>query len=165
MKAKICKKEGCNNPIWSHGYCKMHIRYSVHLRQTINLKSISSTRERGIVQQKKADDAFYKKIWEKKRHYCSYCFIFIGDEPKKYMFDHILEKSKYKSLRYEEDNIALTCFDCHNTKTSKKYTYIMSTIIFATIKHFIYKNKLIQIDNNIDLYRLKDCIKEKDINN
>lgn len=61
---------------------------------------------------------FFLSIWSKRRHYCESCGKWLGNEPLSYMFDHLLEKSRYPNLKYEEDNIALVCLDCHTNKTN-----------------------------------------------
>ena len=55
-------------------------------------------------------------IWRKRPHVCIICGAGLGSEPHSYNFDHILEKSKYPELKFEEQNIALVCLDCHATK-------------------------------------------------
>ena len=61
---------------------------------------------------------FFLGIWEKrKKHECENCGGWLGKEPLSYMFDHLLEKSKYPELKFEEDNIMLVCLKCHDEKT------------------------------------------------
>ena len=63
---------------------------------------------------------FFISIWnERKNHRCANCNAFLGNEPRTYMFDHILEKgmSKYKHLVLEKDNIHYLCLHCHDEKT------------------------------------------------
>jgi 5-methylcytosine-specific restriction endonuclease McrA len=61
---------------------------------------------------------FFLGIWEKrKKHDCENCGEWLGKEPFSYMFDHLLEKSKYPELKFEEDNIMLVCLKCHDEKT------------------------------------------------
>jgi 5-methylcytosine-specific restriction endonuclease McrA len=63
-------------------------------------------------------NAFFLQIWNKKnKHECENCGKWLGKEPLSYMFDHLLEKSKYPELKYEEDNIMLVCLECHDNKT------------------------------------------------
>jgi len=68
---------------------------------------------------------FFMSIWAKRSHKCEHCGKWLGKEPRSYMFDHLLEKSKYPKLRLEEDNILLVCLECHDNKTrgiiSEKY--------------------------------------------
>lgn len=59
-------------------------------------------------------------IWKKRPHRCENCNAYLGSEPLSYMFDHVLEKSKYPDLRYEEENICMLCLDCHSDKTNCK---------------------------------------------
>jgi 5-methylcytosine-specific restriction endonuclease McrA len=66
------------------------------------------------------DWAFYESIWVNRSHTCEVHdgYKFLGYEPKKYMFDHLIEKSTHPELRYEPENIALVCSDCHSSKTN-----------------------------------------------
>lgn len=61
---------------------------------------------------------FFLEIWAKRKiHKCEMCGEWLGSEPLSYMFDHILEKSVYPELKFEEDNIAYLCLLCHDNKT------------------------------------------------
>ena len=60
---------------------------------------------------------FFKSIWAKRPHVCQHCGKKLGNEPRTYMFDHLLEKQKYKNLEFEEENIWLVCLECHDKKT------------------------------------------------
>lgn len=70
--------------------------------------------------QSEKDWDFYRSIWANRPHACQVHdgYKFLGYEPKKYMFDHLLEKELYPHLRYEPDNIVLVCGDCHGCKTN-----------------------------------------------
>jgi 5-methylcytosine-specific restriction endonuclease McrA len=62
--------------------------------------------------------AFFLQVWNKKqKHECENCGKWLGNEPLSYMFDHLLEKSKYPELKYTEENIMLVCLECHDNKT------------------------------------------------
>jgi 5-methylcytosine-specific restriction endonuclease McrA len=56
-------------------------------------------------------------MWNKRKHECENCGKWLGKEPLSYMFDHLLEKSKFPELKHEEDNIMLVCLECHDLKT------------------------------------------------
>lgn len=68
---------------------------------------------------KKSDlHEFFLQLWKKyPKHECENCGKWLGKEPLSYMFDHLLEKSKYPDLAKEEDNIMLVCLECHDNKT------------------------------------------------
>jgi hypothetical protein len=82
---------------------------------------------------------FFMSIWRKrKEHKCENCKIPLGNEPLSYMFDHLLEKSKYPELKYEEDNIFLTCLMCHDKKTRGFITEIVKERInFVKEKYYL----------------------------
>lgn len=61
---------------------------------------------------------FFMRFWkENKQHVCEVCNKHLGDEPRTYMFDHVLEKSKYPELAFVEENIMYLCLGCHDEKT------------------------------------------------
>jgi hypothetical protein len=60
---------------------------------------------------------FFIQMWNKRKHECENCGKWLGKEPLSYMFDHLLEKSKFPELKHEEDNIMLVCLECHDLKT------------------------------------------------
>jgi len=62
--------------------------------------------------------ALFMRIWKDRGHYCASCGTYLGKEARTYMFDHLLEKSKYPALMMDEDNIFLCCWECHSKKTN-----------------------------------------------
>ena len=76
-----------------------------HKRRPINVEGIDKRND------------FFSYIWKKRDHYCENCGEWLGKEPLSYFFDHILEKSKYPSLEFNEENIQLLCMKCHDEKS------------------------------------------------
>jgi hypothetical protein len=65
---------------------------------------------------------FFMRYWrENKEHNCEICKVWLGSNPLTYMFDHVLEKSKYPELAFEEENIMYLCLLCHDKKTRGYY--------------------------------------------
>ncbi len=62
-------------------------------------------------------NAFFEEIWKERPHVCTNCAVNLGREPKTYMFDHVLEKSKFPHLSFEKCNISVLCLNCHDKKT------------------------------------------------
>lgn len=61
---------------------------------------------------------FFLYFWKTRPiHNCENCGKWLGSEPLSYMFDHLLEKSKYPELKYEPINICYLCLECHDNKT------------------------------------------------
>lgn len=61
---------------------------------------------------------FFMQYWkENKEHTCENCRTWLGKEPLSYMFDHVLEKSKYPELAFEPENIMYLCLTCHSRKS------------------------------------------------
>lgn len=60
---------------------------------------------------------FFLEIWNERKHYCEVTGKWLGNTPKTYMFDHLIEKSAYPELKYEKDNIILCDGDIHSQKT------------------------------------------------
>lgn len=69
-------------------------------------------------EQRERDWEFYQSIWEERKHQCEVCDERLVGEPLTVYFDHIIEKSQRNDLRYEKDNIALVCWNCHSNKTN-----------------------------------------------
>jgi len=90
------------------------------MNDTSYSKAPGRDNERFIIQRD-----FFLSIWKKRAHRCENCDIHLGSEPLSYMFDHVLEKSKYPDLKYEEENICILCLDCHSDKTNCKLSDFM----------------------------------------
>lgn len=65
---------------------------------------------------KQEEFCLYKEIWAERPHYSEVSGKYLGKEPMLWMFDHLLEKSKYPHLRLEKDNIILVTFEEHEVK-------------------------------------------------
>lgn len=69
---------------------------------------------------------FFMNYWRaNKPHNCENCNIHLGKEPLTYMFDHVLEKSKYPHFAFEEENIMYLCLQCHDNKSRGNLSSIM----------------------------------------
>ena len=69
---------------------------------------------------------FFMQYWkENKEHTCEVCRVWLGSDPLSYMFDHVLEKSKYPHLAFEPENIMYLCLTCHDNKTRWNLSPIM----------------------------------------
>ena len=79
---------------------------------------------------------FFISIWKKREHRCENCNTYLGTEPLSYMFDHVLEKSKYPDLKYEEENICILCLNCHSNKTNCKLSDFMKKKIKKVKERF-----------------------------
>ena len=120
IKSKPCTVEGCNNPRFAKGFCKNHQSLRTD-KKPKGLKKRTEKAQEKINLKKElfpTDMAFYLKVWMSRPHVCEACGKSLGDKPKTYNFDHILEKGnkKYAHLRHVEENICLLCFDCHTDK-------------------------------------------------
>jgi hypothetical protein len=103
------------------------IRRKTPLKRTTFLKRGGPIKKKPVTEEVKAerksrsekDWAFYHRIWASRPHVCQVHdgYKFLGNEIKNYFFDHILDKSKHKHLRYDERNIIIVCGDCHTRKT------------------------------------------------
>ena len=74
----------------------------------------------------------FLSIWNTRPHKCVICGKYLGNEPLSVFFDHILEKAKYKHLKYEPANIALVCMEDHANKTNgninEKYKELINNV-------------------------------------
>lgn len=98
---KNCEGEYCFN----HKPRKAMGKSSKFVRKLDNPRNISDMRD------------FFLQLWKKRKHECENCGKWLGNEPLSYMFDHLLEKSKYPDLKFEEENIMMVCLECHDNKT------------------------------------------------
>ena len=86
------------------------------------------SQKRGFSSSEKKEETEYKfkeffiSIWEKRPHICISCDVYLGNEPRTFHFDHILEKEKYPELEFKEENIELLCLHCHDNKTRGHYS-------------------------------------------
>lgn len=112
-KCKTCGKN-CDN----EEYCFHHKpRKPIKSRRNHSLSSETIDSVGEVIQPIDMFE-FFLGIWGKrKKHECENCGEWLGKEPLSYMFDHLLEKSKYPELKFEEDNIMLVCLKCHDEKT------------------------------------------------
>lgn len=112
---KICDVENCNNGVWSKGKCLKHFPRTP--LQKSALKNKKKNKDETINYLLRRNE-FFEAIWKKRKHYCEECGVFLGHIPMSYHFDHILEKSKYPDLSFEENNVQILCLDCHSKKTN-----------------------------------------------
>jgi 5-methylcytosine-specific restriction endonuclease McrA len=117
MKCKTCGKNSDSD------YCFQH-KPRKQLQQRGEKPTLSSKKGLSVGKSHQMREMFLD-IWKKKSHKCENCDAYLGSEPLSYMFDHILEKSKYPDLRYEEENICMLCLDCHSDKTNSKLSDFM----------------------------------------
>lgn len=92
---------------------------SAKLKKSGNLRFKPKTDEQKKEQQDQyeKDIKFYtEEIWNKRPHYCQSCNLWLGNKPNLCYFDHLLPKNKYPELRYEPDNLYLTCPQHHSEK-------------------------------------------------
>jgi 5-methylcytosine-specific restriction endonuclease McrA len=125
---KTCSVDGCNNPVWSKGTCIKHVP-KTPLKNRANMlsverhkpfpnpsaKSLKNIEESFLGTEKRNE--FFMSIWNQRPHVCQHCGAHLGREPRSYMFDHLLEKSKHKNLEFEEENIWMVCLSCHDQKS------------------------------------------------
>lgn len=110
---KICKEEGCNNPIWSKGVCKNHTPSSKKLKKTFPEKNQGGDNMR----------KFFLEIWKERPHVSEVSGTFLGHEPLSVFFHHILEKEMYPDLKYEKENIILLTLEEHDNVGMNHYKY------------------------------------------
>ena len=132
MKSKECIAPGCEKPNWAGGYCRGHqaLREDGGIRKVQNFPKFPR-KSKGLRKlSKKKKDNRWREIEETKEMHqffldywaktpvkvCRSCGVWLGNEPRTYMFDHLLEKEKYPEFKYEEDNIFLCCLECHDAK-------------------------------------------------
>lgn len=126
--AKQCSVESCERPVWGHGLCASHIK-----RKPITPKrgGLITTKRDMFIQKTKIETMrnLFLEIWKERAHICENCKISLGKEVRSYMFDHLLEKSKYPEIAYEKENIMIVCLECHDNKTSGNISELIKSRI------------------------------------
>lgn len=79
---------------------------------------------------------FFFHLWNKRPHYCTICGAWLGNEPRSYFFDHLLEKERYQQLKYKEENTAFLCLPCHDLKSRGFFPSSYALLIEKTKKLF-----------------------------
>ena len=121
MKSKTCKKEGCNNSVWSKGMCKYHIPPSMLKSKGFKKKYKKRTEEE--IEEGIKMKEFFMKIWNSRSHYSEVSNTWLGPEPLTLFFHHIMPKKKYENLKFEEENIVLLTWDEHTSVEANPYKY------------------------------------------
>lgn len=124
------------SPVFSKKLCITHWRYQYGK----NIKKVSE-KQKVKKEQKKVllseDEEFYKNVWKNKTpHICFECEEFLGYVPYNWMFDHILEKSKYPEFRHNEQNICYKCLECHDKRHRGLVSDKMKQLILTTKEKF-----------------------------
>ena len=118
---KNCSVEGCNNPVWSKGVCNRHIQ-----RKPLSMSKKAHRLQKESMGKKIVEYAFYRfflKIWESRPHESEVSGTCLVKEPLSIYFHHILPKSKYPELAYDESNIILLTLDEHTNVETDMYKY------------------------------------------
>lgn len=130
MKCKTCGKNAESDYCFQH---KPRKPLKTKMLTTFN-KTVKNVDNKRIISDM---NAFFLQIWNKKKqHDCENCGKWLGKEPLSYMFDHLLEKSKFPELKYEEENIMLVCLECHDNKTRGFLTDLVRAKIEEVRKRF-----------------------------
>ena len=110
MKCKTCGKNSQSD------YCFIH-KPRKPLSSGKGLSKKSSKTHKKLDKPSEMKE-FFMDFWKNnKQHTCEVCSKHLGNEPRTYMFDHVLEKSKYPELAFVEENIMYLCLECHDEKT------------------------------------------------
>lgn len=103
----------------------MTVKGSVRLKSGSKLKKGSKTPEEIQVARIALEMQWlmFKKIWIQRGPYSEVSGIKLYGEPSSMMFHHIMPKSKYKQLKYIEENIIIIHPDEHSNVESNMYLY------------------------------------------
>lgn len=137
MKCKTCGKNSDSEYCFQH---KPRTQLQRGDKPSLTAKkkvSDGKTHQMSVISNKKVNNVhnniqlsemkqFFMNYWRaNKPHNCENCNIHLGKEPLTYMFDHVLEKSKYPHLAFEEENIMYLCLQCHDNKSRGNLSSIM----------------------------------------
>ena len=111
MNCKVCGKKSESE------YCFIHKPK----------KAIPKTKKilKGYKKETKTDEMrdFFLSIWKKKPHFSEVSGKFLGNEPRTTFFHHILPKSKYPDIAFDEENIILLTWEEHDQVENDIYRY------------------------------------------
>lgn len=109
MKRNPCKKEGCNYPRFSGGYCKLHQSHRTDKKIKTKIKPIGDKRKERLVIYRERRDVFLKA-----NPTCWNC----GNSPTE--LHH--KCGRENELLIEESNFVALCRKCHDyfTEHSKE---------------------------------------------
>jgi len=131
MKCKTCGKNSESEYCFQHKPRKSLAKTKMLTKINKNVKNVENKRNISDM------NAFFLQVWNgRKEHKCENCGKWLGNEPLSYMFDHLLEKSKFPELKYEEENIMLVCLECHDNKTRGFLTDLIRVKIEEVRKRF-----------------------------
>lgn len=123
MKHK-CKKCGANTE--GNEFCWKHKpKKQLKSKRMITIY-MSSDSEKAFNEAFKAVYEFetlFTTIWKKREHVSEVGGTYLGEEPNKMFFHHILAKSKYPQFRDLEENIILLTPEEHATVEQDMYRY------------------------------------------
>ena len=123
---KTCKYENCNNPVFSHGYCRAHqwarqddkkplVSTSIHERKTVRPKP-----KKGVT----GELELFKSIWNERPHISEISGLPIQRfDPTS--FHHILTKGAYPEARLDKDNIIIVTRGEHNALHSYSWQQLV----------------------------------------
>jgi len=90
------------------------------LKKTSKLKAKVKTQEEKDQQKKDIEKMWtmFREIYQERGPYSEISGEYLGPEPLSWMFDHLLEKSRYPEIKYEKWNILMVTFAEHSAKTN-----------------------------------------------
>lgn len=122
MKAKKCKRKGCNNPVWSGGLCQNHIgRKPLKKKKQYKFPTKRKTKSKSDSMLKR--HKFFMTIWNKRPHKSEVSGTYLGREARTTFFHHILPRIKFPLAEYDPDNIILLTPDEHADVESDMFKF------------------------------------------
>ena len=128
MNCKICGKKSESE------YCFIHKPK----------KAIPKTKKilKGYKKETKTDEMrdYFLSIWKKKPHFSEVSGKFLGNEPRTTFFHHILSKSKYPDIAFDEENIILLTWEEHQQVENDIYRYeeVNNRRKYLKLKYFYF---------------------------
>lgn len=113
LKKKTCSEEGCTGYRWKGDKCKIHCVKEYHQlerKRQLNRKQGITKKNREWTNEEMV--AFFKRIWKKRVHKSEVSGEVLGRFSTWY-FHHILPKSSYPELAFDEENIILLTVEEH----------------------------------------------------
>ncbi len=109
---KTCNVDGCNNPVWSKGMCKMHIPKTPIRKVSLKKADKILERKENTIRLHTAMYEWWNSFGSNKK--CESCGCLLPKEFSTVNVHHLLPKQKYKNVEFKSKYWSLLCFTCHN---------------------------------------------------
>jgi len=114
MKVKICSR--CEKPVEKYGnaFKKLCVFCNRDRLNENKPRKYSSIKPK--FKEASGEAELFLQLWKERKHECTNCGIYLGEEMKTWFFSHIKggKGGIHSELRLDPTNIVFHCWDCHH---------------------------------------------------